>query len=211
MEEQKPTIVIVKAGPIIVNDLENFEYANGKRIETKPRMALCRCGKSEFKPYCDRKHLDFGFKGEREIEPDSKRISRYKAKTLTIYFDKTICSHSAVCLNSLPEVFDVERFPWVDPYGASEKKIMEVIEKCPTGALSYTTDDGKTCCENIHREPKIIVQDNGPFDIEGGIELKDEYNSKPFVEEHYSLCRCGKSKNAPFCDGAHNHYYFEDF
>ncbi len=210
MEKKKPVIDVIKAGPIVVVDLENLEYANGKKIETKPRMSLCRCGKSEFKPYCDRKHLETNYSGERIIKPEERKLARYKGKSLTIFFDKTICSHSAVCLNSLPKVFDVERMPWVDVFGAKESKIMEVIEKCPTGALSYETSDGKKCSTN-QREPKIIIQDNGPFDIEGGIELKDEYESKPFVEEHYSLCRCGKTKNAPFCDGAHNHYYFEDF
>ena len=210
MEKNKPVIEVIKAGPIIIHDLEKLEYANGKKLETKPRMALCRCGASEFKPYCDHKHTAIGFKGDNELPADKRKIARYKGKNIIIYFDKNICSHSAVCLNNLPQVFDVDRFPWVDPFGAKEEKIIKTIESCPTGALKYTTTDGKECC-SIQRDPKVIIQDNGPYDVEGSIELKDEYNSKPFVEEHYSLCRCGKTKNAPFCDGAHNHYYFEDF
>ncbi|HNZ52790.1 MAG TPA: CDGSH iron-sulfur domain-containing protein, partial [bacterium] len=72
----------------------------------------------------------------------------------------------------------------------------------PSGALSYTVDG--VCYKDLFdRDPAIKVAKGGPLMVEGYIEFKDDQNSCPESKEHYCLCRCGQSKNHPFCDGAH--------
>ncbi|MCJ7679725.1 MAG: CDGSH iron-sulfur domain-containing protein, partial [Candidatus Aminicenantes bacterium] len=76
------------------------------------------------------------------------------------------------------------------------------------GALSYTRH-GETF-KNWKTEDKVIVTRNGPYDVEGGIEFKDERNSRPEITDHYTLCRCGASENKPFCNGRHWDIQFKD-
>lgn len=68
---------------------------------------------------------------------------------------------------------------------------------------------------------KITIIKNGPYKVEGGIPLTEsiieekygvhEYaNIKKYkTEKTYLLCRCGHSKNAPFCDGEHQKIDFD--
>jgi hypothetical protein len=83
-----------------------------------------------------------------------------------------------------------------------------VIETCPSGALSYTRD-GKLH-KDYDREPGIIVFKDGPYDVVGNIDFVDPDENKPECKEHYALCRCGKSKNKPFCNGQHWDVGFKD-
>ena len=89
-------------------------------------------------------------------------------------------------------------------------KLIEVIKKCPSGALSYALEDGKRETEYNDTE-KIKIEKNGSINISGGVRLIDDNNSEALLDskEHYSLCRCGASKHKPFCDGTHNDIEFE--
>jgi hypothetical protein len=79
---------------------------------------------------------------------------------------------------------------------------------CPSGALSYTKDG--ILYKDQDREAGITISKNGPHRVVGGVELKDSKGSKPESKEHYTLCRCGGSKNKPFCSGQHWYIGFED-
>ena len=98
--------------------------------------------------------------------------------------------------------------PWIDPNGAPVEEIIRVIEMCPSGALSYTLSGEKH--DSLERDPSVNLTKDGPYRIVGGIELDDYNDSKPQSKEHQTLCRCGGSKNKPFCDGTHWYIKFED-
>lgn len=49
----------------------------------------------------------------------------------------------------------------------------------------------------------VKVLDNAPLLVTGKINLVDGEGSKLETKEETYLCRCGKSKNTPFCDGSH--------
>ena len=92
--------------------------------------------------------------------------------------------------------------PWILPDGDTVEKIIATIKRCPSGALSYAIDGVEY--RDQEREPMITVAKNGPYEVVGSIEL---VNPPALCEgastEHYALCRCGASKNKPFCDGTH--------
>ena len=119
-----------------------------------------------------------------------------------------ICSHASFCADELEAVFNAEQEPWVNANSATLQAIIDVIKKCPSGALSYSIEGVEHRDQN--RPPAITVSKNGPYFVLGGIELKDVTWGKEASKEHYALCRCGKSKNSPFCDGAHRHSNFQD-
>ena len=86
---------------------------------------------------------------------------------------------------------------------------IETIKKCPSGALSYSV--GGEEHRDFDQEPKVVVSKNGPYCVCGGIEVVGHKNRAEKVsEEHCTLCRCGSSKNKPFCDGEHWNVNFED-
>ena len=62
MAEDKPTIDVMESAPFIVKGLKNLYDADGNNIEMeKDVIALCRCGGSQNKPFCDGSHNRIGF------------------------------------------------------------------------------------------------------------------------------------------------------
>ncbi len=98
--------------------------------------------------------------------------------------------------------------PWIDADGAGVDAIIETIRACPSGALSYTVGGEE------HRDrdaaPAIRLMKNGPYMVSGGIALEDVDFGEGASREHFTLCRCGASRNKPFCDGSHSRVGFVD-
>ena len=196
MRKRKPIITVVKNGPYIVRGLEHFRDSAGRELPAQPAMSLCRCGASKNKPYCDGSHTKIGFVGEKDPNRVTREINEWKGKRITIVDNSDVCCRDRACVTNLPQVFEEE-----NPDAATVKEIIETIRKCPSGALTYKM--GGRHCQAFNREPAITVAQNGPLKVVGGIRLKDEMQSQPACPEHYTLCRCGHSKNKPFCDGSH--------
>ena len=91
--------------------------------------------------------------------------------------------------------------PWIVPDGAAMEKVIETIRKCPSGALSYALNGIEAVPDS--REPMVTVTKDGPYAVTGGVELVGVSFGDGASKEHYTLCRCGQSKNKPFCDGSH--------
>ena len=180
-------------------------------MSTVRGVSLCRCGQSKNKPFCDGTHSAVGFTGENpdpsEV-PDKRRD--YVGKLITIHDNRRVCSHSAEGIRNLESVFNVRARPWINPDGADVDEIARVVKKCPSGALSYSID-GIEYKDQSDSEPKVFVGRNGPYHVCGGIELMGVNNWADGVSrEHYTLCRCGASRNKPFCDGNHLRIKFQD-
>ena len=203
-----PLVVFTKYSPYLVVDLENFKDADGNPLQIQPVMSLCRCGKSAQKPYCDGSHFKIGFVGEKTPKRTPDRVKNYPGRDITIHDNRGVCAHDASCTILLPAVFDISKRPWINPDGASVKEIIETVEKCPSGALSYTI--GSRRYQDLERKPAITAAKNGPLHLTGGIRMKDDQRNKPESKEHCTLCRCGESENKPFCDGTHRDINFDD-
>ena len=201
MSENTPMIEIIRNGPIKVFDLTDLTNIDGEALPTKPRMSLCRCGRSKRKPKCDGTHLKIGFTDEKDPGRVPDKPDHYEGENLTVHDNRGVCSHRGNCTKNAPSVFNKEREPWVDPDGMDAEEALKVIETCPSGALSYTKDG--VLHRNYDRKPGITVVSKGPYDVVGYIALKDDDGNKPESPEHYTLCRCGHSKNKPFCSGQH--------
>lgn len=208
MGNEIPKISLLKNGPFLVNNLQKFTNSRGEAIGIKPVLALCRCGASKTKPFCDGTHTSIGFTDEKNKDciPDKKET--YKGKSITIHDNRGICSHAGFCTDNLPGVFRMGTEPWIDPDGADIDEIKRVIKMCPSGSLSYTENEAET--KEFFNKAEIIVSKNGPFYVRGGIEISDVDLGDKASKEHYTLCRCGKSKNKPRCDGEHWYAAFKD-
>jgi CDGSH-type Zn-finger protein len=171
-------------------------------------VALCRCGGSKNKPFCDGTHGTNGFTDQNVADRRQNRRVNYVGKRLTIHDNRAICAHAGFCTDSLETVFRSHQEPWIDPDGASVEKIIETIKRCPSGALSYSLENVEP--RDQDRPPMVTVTNDGPYAVTGGIELVGVPFGEGASTEHYTLCRCGASKNKPFCDGSHWQVGFRD-
>jgi CDGSH-type Zn-finger protein/uncharacterized Fe-S cluster protein YjdI len=121
---------------------------------------------------------------------------RYAGASIEIGFDLRRCIHSRNCYLKLPQVFDPERRPWVDPDAASAEEIAAMIRTCPSGALTYARRDGaaEEAAPGINR---MAVQENGPNAFHGNLVVAGEAMNRA------TICRCGLTKTPPFCDYSH--------
>lgn len=197
-----PTIDCRTNGPYLVRGLEVVYDSRGQRLPLTPGgVALCRCGGSANKPFCDGTHGRIGFSSERAADAPPSRRKAYAGRSITVHDDRSLCAHSGVCTSGLASVFRMGQRPWIDPDGATAEAIATIVRACPSGALSYSIGDAGPPAEV--REAAITVTRNGPYAVVGSIELRNAELPADASPEHYSLCRCGQSKNKPFCDGSH--------
>ncbi len=195
-------------GPNRVINLQEFNNSKAEKLNTENEMYLCRCGGSSNKPYCDGTHRKNGFNSEKGPDRVPDKLDTYIGKAMTIHDNRGVCAHSGNCTDNSPLVFNNDKEPWIDPDADEPKVTANTIRMCPSGALSYAKDG--VLFKDQGREPRITVSKDGPHHVVGGIEFKDPEGSKPESEEHYTLCRCGHSKNKPFCSGQHWYIGFKD-
>jgi len=201
-----PRITFSKTTPYLLSDMDHFFDSDGSMVKINKVAIFCRCGKSEKMPFCDGTHAHDGMDMDKSPDRAPDKMKDYKGKDITVHFNLGVCSHDATCL-MLTDVFEKCRVPWILPDNGTRKDIIETIKKCPSGALSYTVDGIHQ--KDLDRVPAVRIEKGGPLKTEGFIELRDDMDSCPESAEHYCLCRCGESKNHPFCDGAHMHNGFD--
>ena len=146
----------------------------------------------------------------------------YKNDDITLFWQPGKCVHATTCYRELIEVFNPRKRPWVNMAGAPTERIIEIINKCPTEALTFKWNDDaknkelensknsklKTGVSPVFAEPSIkpvIVQamKDGPLVVQGTFDVFNEKGEKLKHMAMTSFCRCGASNNPPFCDGFH--------
>jgi len=196
----KGKIVLSNYSPLMAVDTPLVK-AEGETVETPRVYSLCRCGKSNARPFCDGAHSSIGFTGERK-PVEQKSSEHYKGKDITIVYDRHLCMGAGHC-GELEPVFGTHDKPIYEPDGAPAEAIIETIRRCPSGALSYIKDGVHH--QNYYERQELVVEQHGPLHVHGGIELVDDQESEKLLTDgdHYTLCRCGASRKKPLCDGTH--------
>ncbi|MDJ0767779.1 MAG: CDGSH iron-sulfur domain-containing protein [Ilumatobacter sp.] len=184
---------------------EPLAWETTQRVETKDRYALCRCGGSANKPFCDGTHAREGFVAdEGDTGSYADRSTDLGGTGITVRDDRSICEHAGYCGNQVTNVWKA-----VADTGDVNTRTMVIgmIDKCPSGALTYEID-GES------REPilpeAIGVIDDGPLWVTGGISITLADGTQLETRNRVTLCRCGQSANKPLCDGSHKEAGFRD-
>jgi CDGSH-type Zn-finger protein/truncated hemoglobin YjbI/ferredoxin len=203
-------------GPYLVTNVLAMTDWLGVSLDHTPQAALCRCGASMLKPWCDGSHAQIGWEDAKSEKRVPDRLDRYNGLGVLVADNRGTCAHSGFCTDRLPTVFRTEKEPFVAPAGGRVDEILRAARDCPSGALSATTEDGDPVGRSDSaREAAIEVSKDGPYRVTGSIELHDhdgqaETRNDGASLEHYSLCRCGQSQNKPFCSGMHWYADFHD-
>jgi CDGSH-type Zn-finger protein/uncharacterized Fe-S cluster protein YjdI len=125
-------------------------------------------------------------------------VETIAGKLATIEFDGQLCVHARRCVLSQPTVFKANvEGAWIDPDAASAEALEYVALNCPSGAIRVSRHDGGPD-ETSPKVNTISVRENGPLAISAEIVLA----GAP-IGTRATLCRCGESKNKPYCDGSH--------
>lgn len=141
-----------------------------------------------------------------KVKPTKKT---YESDELVVEWQPSLCIHSEKCWRGLPEVFRKDERPWVNTKGADDNRIKEQLDICPSGALSGYWKNQKQEKRTRALSTQVEVKKNGPLIVKGGIDIKHADGVTESKQNITAFCRCGASKNKPFCDGSHNKIGFE--
>ena len=189
----------------------SIDWRNGAEIDHRPTFALCRCGQSANKPFCDGAHVAAGFDGTETASNDPY------AKQATVQIGPTVSLSDASALCAGARFCDVGGQVWnlVERTGpdAAEVTVREA-GLCPSGRLVASHHD--TVVIEPEFAPSLgLVQDPaqgvaGPIWVRGGIPVRSSDGTTYEVRNRVTLCRCGASANKPFCDASHVAIRFTD-
>jgi CDGSH-type Zn-finger protein len=182
---------------------ESLTWKAGDVLEHERTYYLCRCGESEEKPFCDGSHSFNRFDGTETAETGADApIRRHEMVGITVVQGEQ-CQHAGFCSNRATSWFDMLQ---ETEDSLVRSQLMAMIEKCPSGALSYELDG-----EQI--EPDLPVQisavDDGPLFVSGSVPIERSDGTPCVIRNRVTLCRCGASDNKPLCDGTHKEIGFK--
>jgi CDGSH-type Zn-finger protein len=188
---------------------EPLVWQTKAQLETGEQIALCRCGASSNKPFCDGTHRTIGFDGT-EAAPTStydERATTLEAGPVQVRDDRGICEHAGFCGNSAGNVWKMAGVAQTDTGVRSH--LMGMVERCPSGALTLRVTEDSSDLEPLL--PRAVgVVDDGPLYVTGGVAVS-RADGQPFeTRNRVTLCRCGRSAIKPLCDGSHAKVGFTD-
>lgn len=126
-------------------------------------------------------------------------VEHIEGRDLTLLYEGKKCIHARFCVTGAPKVFLANvKGPWISPDAVEVDHLVEIAHACPSGAIRYQRKDGKH--DEIAPQVNLAaIREAGPYALRGDLRL----NGEP-IGFRATLCRCGASKNKPFCDGSHH-------
>ena len=223
----EPKIVVSENGPYLVygevplsvqtiepnREKFSWNWVEGRSFPVSPQYALCRCGHSKNKPFCDGSHSKVRFQGMETAtrQPYERQAETLRGPTMELRDAENLCAFARFCdpggkVWSLIEQTD-------DP--AARELLIRETEHCPSGRLVAVESKSQTVFEPSLSPSIGVVEDpalkcSGPLWVRGGIRIESA-NGVPYERRNrVTLCRCGASTNKPFCNGSHASIHFQD-
>ena len=193
------SVPVTSKTPIVSEHGEPLTWKTDSSGEPAAKVALCRCGASSNKPYCDGTHAKTEWDSTENPPAGTyaDRAERYGGDGMEVFDDRPICVHAGFCGNQVTNV-------WKMAAKTGDSRIraqaMAMVERCPSGALTYTVE-GETIEPDLPVE--IAVIPDGPLWVSGGIEVTGADGEVLETRNRVTLCRCGHSASKPLCDGSH--------
>jgi CDGSH-type Zn-finger protein len=214
-----PKIEVTKDGPylvsgnlplseqwIVTNDEgDSLDYREGKKFPAQAQYALCRCGQSASKPFCDGTHAKVRFDGAEAAshEPYLKQAETIEGPAMNLTDQENLCAFARFC--------DPKGKIWnlvTQDSPESQKLAIYEAAHCPAGRLVVWDKKTGKAIEPKFEPSLALIEDTekkvgGPIWVRGGIPVVSADGKTYEIRNRMTLCRCGKSNNKPFCDGNH--------
>lgn len=219
-------IVIIEQGPYLIygqpplkqqfilpdKEGEMWYYKAGESFPTTDvPTALCRCGGSKKKPYCDGSHRTTEWNGKltASTEPLLEGVLGYEGPEISITDNEAFCAFARFC-DAKGRIWNLVHQDNPD----TADLVIREANHCPGGRLSAWRDPATPV--EPHFEPSLgLIEDpsikcSGPLWVRGGIRVAQENGTTYEIRNRVTLCRCGHSSNKPYCDGTHASFKFKD-
>lgn len=217
--KKSPRIKVTKDGPYIVSgcvplarervvigsDGEPAKWEKGLAYPVRETYALCRCGRSKNKPFCDGSHLQAGFDGTERARRGAylEQAEKTCGPGVDLTWSAEFCAAARFCHRGQEAWGYAVRSD--DP--ACREEAIEEACSCPSGSL-VAWDKSTSAAIEPELAPSISVVDNGdgspgPLWVKGGIPIESADGFEYEKRNRVTLCRCGRSAKKPFCDGSH--------
>jgi CDGSH-type Zn-finger protein len=222
-------VVVTKNGPYLVygglplskeiivvgKEGEPETWGKGEQYPRKEQYALCRCGASKTKPFCDGTHAVVGFNGKETASRKNylEQAEKTSGPELILADAEKLCAAARFCHRG------AKGGTW-DLIEKSDDPLAKQIAidsacNCPSGRLVVWHKNAKQPIEPVLEASLGLVEDpqtktSGPIRLKGNVELDSTDGAEYETRNRMTLCRCGKSKNKPFCDGTHIKVKFSD-
>jgi CDGSH-type Zn-finger protein len=219
-EQPNARIQITKDGPYLVSGAlplaeqwivtntegESLGYREGKKYPPQQQYALCRCGRTSNRPFCDGTHKKVKFDGTETAsrEPYLNQAEKIEGSTMVLTDAESLCAFARFC--------DPKGRIWNLVKQTDNPEARLLVEQqaghCPSGRL-VAWDRGKGQAIEPKFEPSLgLIEDtakkvSGPIWVRGGIPIIAADGKTYEIRNRMTLCRCGRSSNKPFCDGTH--------
>jgi len=218
--EKKALDVIAKDGPYVVSgDVtlaeqvivtddsgDSVRWQEDRAYRHSEKFALCRCGRSNSPPFCDGTHAKIGFDGTETAArmPYAAQATTFEGPGLSLLDVRHLCADGRFC--------DPNGKVWNQVAHTDDPQVrstfLRQVHDCPAGRLvAFDRATGEAI------EPHVVIsialiedpaqKCSGPIWLRGGVSLTSADGYRYEVRNRVTLCRCGASKNKPFCDGTH--------
>ena len=186
-----------------------WTWIEGDTHEPGERYALCRCGRSSNKPFCDGTHATVNFDGTETAsrEPYAAGAETIDGPTMSVEDNEPLCAFARFC-DGYGSIWSRVRETESD---ASRELVAHEGTHCPSGRLVVRDKNAHGGAVEPALDPSIVCVDDpqqevsGPLFVRGGVTIIAADGEAYEVRNRVTLCRCGQSSNKPFCDGTHAH------
>lgn len=201
-------VALVRTAQVETEYGEPVDWEADVPVKASRAYDLCRCGRSRRKPFCDSSHeaepWDSAEVADRS--PRSSRADVFPGVGVVMTDDRSLCTQAGYCGDRFRKVWDMID-DTADP--AIRERLQRMVSLCPSGRLEHTYAPGSPPVEPAF-QPLIAAVRDGPLWVRGGIAIESEDGTPWEVRNRVTLCRCGQSRNKPFCDGTHKEIGFRD-
>lgn len=216
-DKKECKISILKDGPYIVSGGvplsekiitpkgNTYEYKEGRSLPQAETYALCRCGHTKTPPFCDGRHKECKFDGT-ETASNSDFMDRIDLRIQGLeldLLDDGRCAFARFCHREDGDL-------WTLAESSNPEHVEDVIKgtrECPAGRLEVKDKEGNTIEEEFEVAIEVLQDPekgvSGPLYVKGNIEIQSSNGDTYEKRNRVTLCRCGESRNKPFCDAMH--------
>lgn len=192
---------------------DSLDWHRTETIPTEETYALCRCGQSGAKPFCDGSHARTGFDGTETAKTGNyaDRMWRQEGEGISVRRVGSLCMHAAFCVGRTKQLDD-----WLPDTTDSDARahVMWMVDRCPSGSYTYALEpDAEAIEPDLPVTVSVIEEEHGLASalwVTGGIPVLRADGQPWEIRNRVMLCRCGHSGNKPLCDGTHRSINFRE-
>jgi CDGSH-type Zn-finger protein len=199
-------VPLVRRRKVVAENGRALTWETTETFRTEETYALCRCGRSASKPFCDGSHARAGFDGTETADtaPTAERQIVHEGHGLVVRRDLSLCMHARFCVGRLQKI--PAMMAGTDDTDV-RAHVIGLVEHCPSGSYTYRLEEGGPDVEQDLPEAIAVTSAEEPFAgplwVTGRIPIF-RADGQPFeTRNRVTLCRCGRSRSKPLCDGSH--------